>query len=628
MAIVVPIVSEWNPAGLERAAADISTAQGRLGKMGAAAQAAAVPAAAALAAIGAGAIYATGQASKLEQAQGALASVFGDSTARMEENAKAAANLGLSQAQYSQEAAVLGSQLKALGIDQTALAPTTDKLIALSADLAAQMGGSTADALGALGALMRGEADPAERLGISIKAADVSARLAAQGLSGLTGEQLKAAEAQARLDLLFEQTTDAQGAAAREYESVAARAQRLKATTDNLAASFGEALLPVLERAAGAAQGAVTWMAENQTAVMVLVGAMGLLAGAIVTTTAAMRALEVARAIAAAYGVLTGSTVTNTAATIANGAAWLARQAGAGAVFLATAAASIATTTGAWLLNTTAVVANTAANLAAAAGAAIVRGGLMAWTAAQWALNVAMTANPIGLVIAAIAALIAAVVLAYQRFDWFRNAVDAAWRGVQAAISGVVSWFTGTAGPAIGGMVDRLAAWWRNMQAGAQAAWAGVQYAIATVTGWFSGAAAGMGAQVDRLGAIMGNVTGAISAAWQTMQNAVGSVADWIGAKVSWLGGVVDTLRGFASTVGSVVGSVTGLASSGAGAPAGVSAMAYSPAGPVTSMGGPAVVINISGALDPDAVARQIDGLLTGYYSRAGVQRNRVVAYS
>lgn len=50
-----------------------------------------------------------------------------------------------------------------------------------------------------------------------------------------------------------------------------------------------------------------------------------------------------------------------------------------------------------------------------------------AWTAAQYLLNIALTANPIGLIVMAIAGLVAAVVLAYNKCEWFKNLVDGAW---------------------------------------------------------------------------------------------------------------------------------------------------------------------------------------------------------
>lgn len=63
-----------------------------------------------------------------------------------------------------------------------------------------------------------------------------------------------------------------------------------------------------------------------------------------------------------------------------------------------------------------------------------------AMTAAQWALNVALSANPIGLVVIAIVALVAAVVIAYKRSETFRRIVQGAFRGVLAAASAVWSW--------------------------------------------------------------------------------------------------------------------------------------------------------------------------------------------
>ena len=49
----------------------------------------------------------------------------------------------------------------------------------------------------------------------------------------------------------------------------------------------------------------------------------------------------------------------------------------------------------------------------------------------QWAWNIAMTANPIGLVVVAIAALIAGIMAAYEKIGWFRGAVDATWTAIK-----------------------------------------------------------------------------------------------------------------------------------------------------------------------------------------------------
>lgn len=53
-------------------------------------------------------------------------------------------------------------------------------------------------------------------------------------------------------------------------------------------------------------------------------------------------------------------------------------------------------------------------------------------TISQKGLNAALTANPIGAVVAAIAALVAAVVYAYNHFEGFRNSVQETWGKLQA----------------------------------------------------------------------------------------------------------------------------------------------------------------------------------------------------
>lgn len=192
-------------------------------------------------------VKAVKSASELEQAMGGMEAVFKDQAGMMTEWAnKAASSVGLAKSEYANLATVLGSQLKNMGIPFDQLGQKTNELVGLGADLAAQFGGSTADAVGALSALLRGERDPIERYGVSLKQADINARLAEKGLSGLTGEALKQATTMATLELLYEQTADAQGAFSRESTTLAGAQQRLAAGTENLYATLGTALLPAV----------------------------------------------------------------------------------------------------------------------------------------------------------------------------------------------------------------------------------------------------------------------------------------------------------------------------------------------------------------------------------------------
>ena len=63
-------------------------------------------------------------------------------------------------------------------------------------------------------------------------------------------------------------------------------------------------------------------------------------------------------------------------------------------------------------------------------------------TAAQWAWNAAMSANPIGLIVIAIAAVVGAIYLLYTHFDGVREYADKAWEEIQAAWSAAGTFFT------------------------------------------------------------------------------------------------------------------------------------------------------------------------------------------
>ena len=110
--------------------------------------------------------------------------------------------------------------------------------------------------------------------------------------------------------------------------------------------------------------------------------------------------------------------------------------AAAGTAFL-TYKGYVAAATAIEVIHTAATTAMTAAHKAAEAGAT----GL---AVAQAGLNAVLKANPIGLVVAALAALAAGLVTAYKTSETFRNAVNSAFSAVkniaQSAIGTVVDW--------------------------------------------------------------------------------------------------------------------------------------------------------------------------------------------
>lgn len=253
----------------------------------------AVASGAAAAAYGAFAFDAMKSASELQQATGAVEAVFKDQADGVMEMAKnAAQSVGLSASEYANSSAIMASQLQNMGISQDEVAGKTDELIRLSADLSSMYGGTTADAISAVSSLLRGERDPIEKYAVGIKQADINARLAADGLTGLEGEAAKQAETQAVLSLLFEQSSDALGNFARESDTAAGATQIAQAEWENAKATLGEKFLPIAVEAAEWLSRIAQVVGEHPQAFMAAGAAIGSFATAAMGISGAIRAVE------------------------------------------------------------------------------------------------------------------------------------------------------------------------------------------------------------------------------------------------------------------------------------------------------------------------------------------------
>src|SRR5690606_29753636 len=73
------------------------------------------------------------------------------------------------------------------------------------------------------------------------------------------------------------------------------------------------------------------------------------------------------------------------------------------------------------------------------------------WTAVQTVLNVVMAANPIGLIIVAVAGLVAGLTYFFTQTKTGQAIIKGAWAGIKTAISAVTDWWSGTALPIIKG---------------------------------------------------------------------------------------------------------------------------------------------------------------------------------
>jgi len=185
-------------------------------------------------------------ASDLEQQFGALDSIFKGNAGEMKKFSKEMNEIGLSSAEAARQSSLLGSLLKGSGLNIEKTTGKTKDLVRLAGDLAATFGGPTSEAVRAISSLLRGERDPIERYGVSLKQVDINAQMLKDAKNGLVYASDREAAIQATLTLLYEKTTDAQGQAARESDTYAGVTGALTAKFKDMEAEIGKALLPTL----------------------------------------------------------------------------------------------------------------------------------------------------------------------------------------------------------------------------------------------------------------------------------------------------------------------------------------------------------------------------------------------
>lgn len=300
-------------------------------------------------------------ASQSEQAIGGVKAVFGDYAGEIEKFSDSTAkSLGLSKTDFNNLAVSTGALLKNAGIPLDKVADSTETLTKRAADMAATFGGSVSDAMDAINSGLKGSGGPLEKYGVILTASAVNAEAIAAGLTDSEGKASDFGKATVRLSKIMDQSSDAQGQFAKESDTVAGQAARLKAEFADLEAELGKNLLPVMVKVLGALKSMVEFVANNQ-------GWLVPLAASIVAIVAAVKLWEI---------------------------------------------------------------------------------GLIAWkaitliaTGVQAAFNIVMDANPVVLVVVAIAALVAGFILLYNNVDWFRELIDKVGRFFKEVFEGMVTVF-------------------------------------------------------------------------------------------------------------------------------------------------------------------------------------------
>lgn len=159
--------------------------------------------------------------------------------------------------------------------------------------------------------------------------------------------------------------------------------------------------------------------------------------------------------------------------------------------------------------------------------------------AAWWLLNIAMDANPIGLIIIAIAALVAGVIYAWNHFSWFHKGLTFIWNGIKGTVMSSVNGILAAIGwlAKVPGAVGRwFADMARGIASGVSAAWR----FISGIPGAIGRAFAGAGSWLWNAGKniIIGLWNGLVSMSSWIYNKLVSLVKAIIPAPIKWALGI------------------------------------------------------------------------------------------
>lgn len=166
--------------------------------------------------------------------------------------------------------------------------------------------------------------------------------------------------------------------------------------------------------------------------------------------------------------------------------------------------------------------------------------GFQAFAAVMFVVDAALNANPIGLVVIGLVALGAAFVVAYQHSETFRNIVNAAWAGIQAAAAATWAFLQGVFST-LGGWLDGIKNAFTAFGGVVSSVWGGVKSAASTAWGFIAGvfnAIVGYLAGPFKIGfAILSQiftttfqiVRAVVVVAWAVIGKIFSAIVNWVG---------------------------------------------------------------------------------------------------
>ena len=194
-----------------------------------------------------------------------------------------------------------------------------------------------------------------------------------------------------------------------------------------------------------------------------------------------------------------------------------------------------------------------------AIGIGIAVGAIILWTGAQWLLNAALTANPIGLIIVAIGLLVGAIIWLVQNWDEVIAWIVEVWQGFVSWLGEVWAGFVGFLTDVWSGFMS----WITDVLNGFVALWNGVWGAVGqfisdvwnNIVNWVKGA-------MDNVSNFISSALGAIRSAWENVWNGIGSflrdvwnnILSWIEGGVNGAIDLINGMIGGISDVAAIIG--------------------------------------------------------------------------
>lgn len=250
MAIRIPIISEFNPKGVQAAKAEFATLQSSGSKAMFLLQKAVLPAAAAIGTFTSVISPAIKAASDFQEATSKVNVIFGRASKSVKNFADSAArNLGQSKQAVLDAAGTFGTFGKAAGLAGEDLSTFTTDFVTLATDIASFNNTSPEEAVQAIGAALRGESEPLRRYGVLLNDAVLKQEAMTLGIYKGKGALTAQQKILAAQSAIYKQTNDAQGDFMRTSDGLANSQRTLKATFDDIKVSIGNAFLKNAEGA-------------------------------------------------------------------------------------------------------------------------------------------------------------------------------------------------------------------------------------------------------------------------------------------------------------------------------------------------------------------------------------------